>query len=547
MKHNYFVVSLLSILSFASCTPEFRGELDNMLHEASITYYISPTGNDTNSGNTPDDAWKSIEKINSMMLEPGSRIYFEGGSEFTGTLTLTQEDANDASNPIIISSFGNGKAKILAGNGFGINIYNTGGIKINNLIVEGSGMYTNQESGIQFYNDLPGDVKLENIEITNCEVFGFRNYGILIGAYNKNSGFKDVLIENNKVHHCLDVGIGSYGEFIMNKTGYAHANINVRNCEVYEIMGYAKGKHSGNGIVLSDVQQSVIEYSTVYNCGKGNTACGGPVGIWYWDADSVTIQHNEAYNISSGSGSGCDGGGFDMDGGVTNGIMQYNYSHDNDGGGYLVGQFTYARPMRNIIVRYNISENDAATNGGSVYLFNGDRNMSDIYVYNNTFYISEQSTNTSSAAIKYSTWKPINDNINFYNNILYAANGADLVIIPKGYSAKLNGNLYYSSDNAKIVYQGISYNNLDAFRASGNEMYSDAPTGIEGDPQLNNPGSGNIIGFGNELRNLNAYQLLSESPAKDKGIKIESSIGERDYYGNLPLKGLSQDIGAHEL
>ncbi|UJH91027.1 hypothetical protein LZ575_20540 [Antarcticibacterium sp. 1MA-6-2] len=260
------------------------------------------------------------------------------------------------------------------------------------------------------------------------------------------------------------------------RLSYAHYNINVRNCEVYEIEGYNKGGNSGNGIVLSDVQNSVIEYSTVYNCGKGNTSCGGPVGIWYWDADSVTIQHSEAYNISSGSGAGCDGGGFDLDGGVTNGIMQYNYSHDNDGGGYLVGQFDYARPMKNITVRYNISENDAATNGGSVYLFNGSRNMSDIYVYNNTFYIAEQSTNTSSAAIKFSNWKPINNNINFYNNILYAANGADLVSIPKGYSAKLYGNLYHSSDNAKIVYQDVIYNNLEAFRTSGNEMYNNTPT-----------------------------------------------------------------------
>ncbi|UJH91028.1 right-handed parallel beta-helix repeat-containing protein [Antarcticibacterium sp. 1MA-6-2] len=218
MRHNYFVLSLLSILFFASCTPEFRGELDNMLHEASITYYISPSGNDSNSGNTPDDAWKSIEKINSLVLEPGSRIFFEGGSEFPGTLYLDQDDANDASHPVKISSYGNGKAKILAGNGFGINVYNTAGIKINNLIVEGSGMYTNQESGIQFYNDLPGNIKLENIEITNCEVYGFKIFGIVIGAWNQNSGFKDVLIENNKVHHCLDVGIGSYGHFSTTKT-----------------------------------------------------------------------------------------------------------------------------------------------------------------------------------------------------------------------------------------------------------------------------------------------------------------------------------------
>src|SRR5690606_12832333 len=156
-------------------------------------------------------------------------------------------------------------------------------------------------SGIMFYNNLDGDVKLQKVKITNTEVFGFRDNGIVIGAYNKNSGYNDVLIENNKVHSIMDAGIQSYGHFNSQKTGYAHSNIIVRKCEVYNIPGYSKNKHSGNGIVLSDVQNSVIEYSTVYDCGQGNTNCGGPVGIWYWDADNVTIQHSEVYNISSGS------------------------------------------------------------------------------------------------------------------------------------------------------------------------------------------------------------------------------------------------------
>ncbi len=52
------------------------------------------------------------------------------------------------------------------------------------------------------------------------------------------------------------------------------------------------------------------------------------------------------------------GAGFDFDGGCTNSTLQYNYSHDNYGAGYLLAQFDNAPLMKNITIRYNISEND---------------------------------------------------------------------------------------------------------------------------------------------------------------------------------------------
>ena len=508
------------------------------------TYYISTSGNNDNSGLAPDDAWLSISKLNSMDFQPGDQILFKGGETFNGNLYLDSNDANNSANPILISSFGSGKATINAGTDYGIYAYNTAGIKIDNLIITGSGKHSNTNSGISFYNDLSGNVKLDLIEITNTEVSGFREFGIVIGAYNGNSGFKNVLIENNKVHNILDAGISSYGEFSASKTGYAHSNITVRSCEVFHVPGYDKGKHSGNGILLSDVQNSVIEHSTVYNCGSGNTNCGGPVGIWYWDADQVTIQYSEVYNMSSGTG--CDGAGFDLDGGVTNGLMQYNYSHDNDGAGFMAGQFTGARAMNNITIRYNVSENDAATNGGSVYLFNGDNDsMSDVYVYNNTLYLSEHATNSSAANIKYIYWKPVKENINFFNNILYAANGTDLVDIPSGYDGYFAGNLYFSESDFNIKYKGQIYTSLEDFRSTGNEIYNGTDSGYEANPMLLDAGNGGTIGFGNKVSNLNAYLLETSSPAINNGIKI-SNAGSRDFFGNN-LSSFSNDIGAHQV
>ncbi len=160
----------------------------------------------------------------------------------------------------------------------------------------------------------------------------------------------------------------------------------------------------------------------------------------------------------------------------------YVISHDNQGAGYLIGHFTGARPMSNITVRYNISENDAATNGGSVYLFNGgsSASMKNIYVYNNTLFLSEKSSNTSSAAIKLLKWKSINDNINFFNIILSAYNGASLISVPAGYSANFKGNLYNAPEIFSISYQGINFNSLANFQVKGQETIDEVPVGHEG-------------------------------------------------------------------
>ena len=533
----------LSFVSSEAGTIEAKFVSDNSC--GYDVYYVSPSGNDNNTGLSPDDAWQSIAKLNTVDFQPGETILFEGGNSFSGNLYLDANDANDSRNPVRISSYGNGKATINAGTSFGIYGYNTAGVKIDNLIIAGSGMSTNQKFGIQFYNDLAGNVKLDLIEVTNSEIYGFKDFGIAIGAWNGNSGFNNVLIENNKVYDILDAGISSYGQFSSSKVGYAHSNIVVRSCEVFNIKGYNKGNNSGNGIVLSDVQYSKIEYSTVYNSGSGNTfSGGGPVGIWYWDADNVVIQFNEVYGMSSATK---DGGGFDLDGGVTNGIIQYNYSHDNTGGGYLIGQFTGARPMQNITVRYNISQNDAGTNGGGIYLFNGGgvNDMKDIYIYNNTVYLSEKASNTASAAIKFLDWKTISSNVNVNNNILYTENGADLVIVPSTHNARFAGNLYFSTGTFKINYKGTAYSSLEAFRATGNEKVDNIAVGHQGDPLLTDAGKGGTLGFKESLSGLSAYKLTTGSPAVDLGIKLSFDCGTQDFYGNNISYDSYPEIGAH--
>jgi hypothetical protein len=284
----------------------------------------------------------------------------QGGQSFSGTLSLTAEDGGTAANPVRVSSYGSGRATIAAGANSGISVYNVSGIAISNLIISGT-LAGNSASGVVMYTDLPGATKLDYLRLFNLDISGFGQSGVTLGAWpsdGSKSGFRDVQITHVKAFGNADAGIQTYGYFSSSAIGWSHENVYIGHCTTNDNKGIAfKGSNSGSGIVLADVNAATIERCVSFNNGENNNWwAGGPVGIWTWDANNVVIQFNESYGNKTGT---IDGGGFDLDGGVTNSIMQYNYSHDNAGAGYLLAQFGTARAFGNNIVRYNISQNDS--------------------------------------------------------------------------------------------------------------------------------------------------------------------------------------------
>jgi hypothetical protein len=136
----------------------------------------------------------------------------------------------------------------------------------------------------------------------------------------------------------------------------AHTSVYVGYCSSYNNTGISSiSSNSGSGILVCNTSGGTLERNTAHDNGVYGTA---NVGIWIAACNGITIQYNESYNNKTRSK---DGGGFGIDGGCTNCILQYNYSHNNYGGGYGIFQFIDAAPFGNNVVRYNISENDAAT------------------------------------------------------------------------------------------------------------------------------------------------------------------------------------------
>ncbi len=500
------------------------------------TYYVSASGNDSNNGQSPGAAWRSVNKVNSVNFVAGDTILFEGGRIFAGNLYFDSADRGTASNQITIGSYGSGRSTINGGSDNAFLAYNTAGLAIKNINFTGSGPTANKKDGVSFFTDLPGNVKLAGITLDGVEVSGFGNCGIHIGSWNNQTGYRDVHIVNVVARDNLHAGIATYAQ-----VPRVHANVYIGYSRAFNNFGNpASNKNTGSGIVLGGVTGAMIERSVAFNNGKNNFApTEGPVGIWAYNSDRVVIQFNEAY--ANRTGSGKDGGGFDLDIDVQNSVMQYNYSHDNDGAGYLL--CCDASNSGNVI-RYNISQNDGRKNGyAAIFFF---FYMDNTEIYNNTIYMNQTGGSPRAVYLQSGT-----TNMRFRNNIFYTAGGARLIEVSGGQSGLLfQGNCYFASGAFSIMQNGANFSSFDAWRnATGQESLNGSKTGFNLDPQLNGAGAGWTLNNANALFTLSAYTLKDSSPLVDQGLNLNSfgvNPGPSDFFGGAVMQGAGHDVGAHE-
>src|SRR5690606_41902316 len=52
---------------------------------SATNYYVSTSGNDSNSGTSESAPWKTLTKVNSFTPKPGDQILFKRGHEWTGS------------------------------------------------------------------------------------------------------------------------------------------------------------------------------------------------------------------------------------------------------------------------------------------------------------------------------------------------------------------------------------------------------------------------------------------------------------------------------
>ncbi|MFD2034641.1 sialate O-acetylesterase [Belliella marina] len=476
------------------------------------TFYIDDAnGNDAHDGTSPETAWQSLEKVNNTVFGPGANILFKSGGIWFGQ--LSPQGSGDANSPIVIDQYGVGDKPIIDGDGLDgagvLSLYNQSYWEINNLEITNEAPEAGDRRGVEVKAGNYGvstHIHLKNLHIHHItgtvgnDLIAKLSSGIYIATVADDlvdTRFHDVLVEGCHIHDIDNQGIVTNNE--VKHSDYPgeadwmrrrFTDVRIRNNTIHHI--------SKNAIIARMMEGGVVEYNLCYETATkitGNT-------IFSRSSRGTVFQFNEGYLNRSPD---YDGSLYDPDLNSPETVWQYSYSHDNAHG--LVW-FCTSAPDNDVIVRYNISQNDK----GSIFCVNFDNHSA--YIYNNVVYIPEHLSPTI-----------INERRNadksyyFYNNIIY---------------------------NQSTT---ASYNWFNAKREfSNNIFYGEHPDGepfdpfkITEDPLFIAPGTGGI-----GLNTVDGYKLQSNSPAMGKGRHVVDN-GGRDYFGNVVSDTLKTDIGFHQL
>jgi hypothetical protein len=506
-------------------------------------YYVSPTGNDINDGKTIKTAWATISKVNSITFAPGDKILFQTGKTFLGNLILDSNDGGSATNPLILSSFfsftggtGSGKewATINGGDGHGIRIIGSIGVTVQNLMVTGSGRNTNIR-GIGVLVDAGKDIVIDKVEVEGFQMAGVMIYG----------GTVNVRVTNVYAHDNGYTGIGAgYEREGNNKNIYIGYCRTIHNQGISDPSKYI-GDQSGSGIHMANVEEGLVEYCESADNGGDyyHDAGNGPVGIWMNSCKDVIIQYcishnNKSRRLSDGHVYS-DGGGFDFDSGCKTCTIQYVYSYDNAGPGFLLCAWdtTKSHLLENNTLRYSISENDGQVSGAGIWIWHSiaQRNMQ---VYNNIFY------NSSGRSC---IWAPDVRGSFFFRNNIFVLRGTGAFVVGMAPNAVFQGNCYWNYNNPGNWDGATSF---EEWRVRGYETVNGKPVGINQDPLLTFVINGEKLTDPTKILQLQEYMLQAGSPCIDAGINLTKSFqinpGNFDFFGNRLPQKKTYDIGAHE-
>lgn len=501
------------------------------------TYYVSSVGSDSGSGSSTSP-WRSVARVNSATLRSGDKVLFQGGKTFSGTgLKVTSAESG-----ITFGTYGSGRATLSTGGTTGFDIGQASNITISNLNFFGNGMYSNNSFGIYVHAD--SGRKISGFNFSNMEVKGYGKEGIRIVAGGSTAQVNNVTVKYVDSHDNRWGGFKANAPEISQMSNYIVDHVRVWN----NYGDKANTGVTGNGIMLEGIYNARVSYCVAHDNGKDGAA---PVGIWGARGRNITIEHSESYNNNTRTST--DGGGFDFDWDVSNSVIQYCYSHNNSGPGYILAAGSHTNSGNTI--RYNVSENDGRENGrAGIQLWGSIVNAS---IYNNVVYITPTGNSNTAAFYNHddSSGGKHAVNVKVFNNVFYTTGGVKILNITDSVAKygdmQFSGNAYYSGGAAfNLKWGNTNYTSLTAWQdAKGKEKTNGVRTGYQGDPKFNAVGKGGTFNNADLLKGLTAYKVQSGSPLINRGVTQPGTLSAAtlDFFGDTLPKGGKYDIGIDEV
>jgi len=438
------------------------------------TYYINnKTGNDASDGLSPAKAWRSLATVNQHTFMPGDSMLFARNGVWEGQ--LAPSGSGNAKAPIVFSAYGSGALpEIEAGGHFrdAILLRNLQHIVVEYLAA------SNLDSSVEFQKTGPTGVRvmaenigtLHHIRLANLyihDINGDNKKGTAEGCGifwdcrgPKPSNIEHLIIENCKVERVDRNGIRGNGTFSFRTNWFPNKYLLIRNCQLEDI--------GGDGIVVKAFDTAMVEHNKLFHI--RSRAKDNAVAVWPHSSDHTTIQYNEVGYTQNDNWAN-DGQSFDIDGNSRNTIIQYNYSHDNEGGFMLVISDLINKDnvkTNGNIIQYNLSVNDGINRKR---LFNFAGVTDSTLVKGNIFYNNAPKSFTMEAV---DIEGGIPEHVVFEDNY-FVYTGKTPVVFSKSPKQYGHVNFINNAFSGNIVGLDNLPNRKDAVAANGQKQYPKKP------------------------------------------------------------------------
>lgn len=511
------------------------------------TFFFSAAGIDTNDGRTINTPKQTIAAANALTLTGSDFIAFRQGDTFAGSLIIAQ--SGNALTSIVVGSYGIGAPPVIAAaaNSDAIAATNQSYITVQNLTLTGSG--TTGGSGINFSAT---NTTMTNLLAQNVTATGFPDNGIVFQVSSTgrmaNPQILNCLTSGNAFSpNSFTCGVNVGGNGNSATSFWPIANLLVSGCVAHDNTGNASATNwSGSGIKVGSCTNSLVTGCTAFaNGANTNNVNGGPTGIWMSVCNNTFIKLCESYGNRAPAG--VDGCGFDMDGGTQNSGCLYNYSHDNDGAGFMDFSFTGASGDNlNNTIAFNLSVNDGTTNSAALRIIGSGNNLTGCKVYNNTVFRKSGIAVATSACLQV-TKGTGSLSATVANNIFVSENANCKLVTTNatnpGAGVVLAGNCYFAISTFAIEWNGTTYSTGQLWQAAtGQEKIAGSNVAFFAiEPRTYLLGATGIIG------DSSAGRLTVASPLYNTGVNTFTNFGiepgTRDLYGGAVSSAGPYSVG----
>ncbi|MCC6143063.1 MAG: right-handed parallel beta-helix repeat-containing protein, partial [Candidatus Hydrogenedentes bacterium] len=285
------------------------------------TYYIdSATGRDTAAGTSPATAWRTLNRVNGLVLKPGDTVLLRRGGLWREKMYA--DDSGTAALPITIGAYSTGPDPILNGADLVTNFQSIGGgLHAAALATAPEQVFINGVRGTHQGNLAgllqPGDWLWEAGQLTLRASAAPANVEATVRQYLVDSGqvdyvaIRDIAFEKaidplrlfgasnvtlERLHFSDSVG---YAAILLSAIGGGRGQNNtIRDCQITGMMGSSQSiAHANNGAGIFIWGLSTCRNNRIEGCTISNN---GNAGILLIDTASNVITGN----VVSGNGSG---------------------------------------------------------------------------------------------------------------------------------------------------------------------------------------------------------------------------------------------------